>query len=119
MRCYAHILNLIVKDGLDVIGDGVERVRESVLFRTATSKRIEKFEERARKLRVPTSKKLCLDCKTRCNSTYLMINTSLSYKYEFTHARQRESMCKISPTETYWDVARIIAEKLQLFYEVT
>ena len=32
MRCCAHILNLIVKDGLDVIGEGIERIRSSVLY---------------------------------------------------------------------------------------
>ena len=32
LRCCAHILNLIVKDGLDVIGDGIDRIRESVHF---------------------------------------------------------------------------------------
>lgn len=28
MRCSAHILNLIVQDGLDVIGEGIKRVRD-------------------------------------------------------------------------------------------
>ncbi|CAN0881164.1 Putative AC transposase [Linum grandiflorum] len=32
MRCSAHILNLIVRDGLDVIKEGVEKIRESVSF---------------------------------------------------------------------------------------
>ena len=45
MRCCAHILNLIVKDGLDVIRVGVEKMRGSVAYWTATPKRLEKFEE--------------------------------------------------------------------------
>ena len=32
MHCCTHILHLIVKDGLDVIGDGIDRIRESVHF---------------------------------------------------------------------------------------
>ncbi|KAA8524372.1 hypothetical protein F0562_010795 [Nyssa sinensis] len=35
MRCCAHILNLIVKDGLEVIGQGIKRIRDSVVFWTA------------------------------------------------------------------------------------
>ncbi|XP_012575080.1 zinc finger BED domain-containing protein RICESLEEPER 2-like [Cicer arietinum] len=39
MHCCAHILNLIVKDGLEVVKDGVERIRNSVEYWTATPKR--------------------------------------------------------------------------------
>ena len=68
MRCCAHILNLIVQTGLSVIGDGIERIRDSVSFWAATQKRVEKFEEAARHLATDCSKKLSLDCKTRWNS---------------------------------------------------
>ena len=39
MRCAAHILNLVVQDGVVVIGDGIKRIRDSVLFWTASPKR--------------------------------------------------------------------------------
>ncbi|XVF21307.1 hypothetical protein REPUB_Repub12eG0079700 [Reevesia pubescens] len=106
IRCCAHILNLIVKDGLDVIGD-------------ATPKRIEKFEDSARQLRIPTSKKLSLDCKTRWNSTYLMLQTALLYKDVFSRTKLREPLCKILPTDEDWNMAKVISEKLQIFYNVT
>ena len=32
MRCVAHILNLIVQDGLFLIGDGIERICDSVIY---------------------------------------------------------------------------------------
>ncbi|GJU47803.1 zinc finger BED domain-containing protein RICESLEEPER 2-like protein [Tanacetum coccineum] len=65
MRCAAHILNLIVQDGLAVIGDGIDRIRDSVAFWTATPKREQKFEEAARQLEISSTKQLALDCKTR------------------------------------------------------
>ncbi|KAK2656262.1 hypothetical protein Ddye_009314 [Dipteronia dyeriana] len=43
MRCSAHILNLIVRDGLDVISDSVERIRSSVSYWTSSPKREEFF----------------------------------------------------------------------------
>jgi len=45
MRCCAHILNLIVKDGLDVIQPTIAKIRDSVAFWAATPKKVEKFEE--------------------------------------------------------------------------
>lgn len=65
MRCCAHILNLIVKDGMEVISGAIERIRDSVVFWTASPARIEKFEDAARQLHVESGKKLSLDCKTR------------------------------------------------------
>ena len=48
MRCCAHILNLIVKDGLDVMKSSIDNIRESVAYWIATAKRWEKFEEMAK-----------------------------------------------------------------------
>ncbi|KAL4387351.1 hypothetical protein GQ457_09G020260 [Hibiscus cannabinus] len=64
MRCCAHILNSIVKDVLSVIGDGIERIRQSVIFWSGTPKSWENFEEASRQLRISTTKKLCADVKT-------------------------------------------------------
>ncbi|KAL5173087.1 putative AC transposase [Glycine soja] len=63
MRCCAHILNLIVKDGLE----------DSVAYWTITTKRKGKFEETTKQLRIPYTKNLALDCPTRWNSTYKML----------------------------------------------
>ncbi|TXG53815.1 hypothetical protein EZV62_019071 [Acer yangbiense] len=56
-RCAAHILNLIVKSGLDVIDCGVEKIRDSVAFWMATPKRMEKFEETAKQLNLDYGKR--------------------------------------------------------------
>nr|XP_028957589.1 zinc finger BED domain-containing protein RICESLEEPER 2-like [Malus domestica] len=119
MRCCAHILNLIVKDGLEVIGGGIEKIRESVVYWTTTQKRKEKFEEAARQLKLPGTKKMVLDCKTRWNSTFLMIQSALIYKDVFPRLKQRESQYKCLPDDRDWEMAREICEKLKLFYNVS
>ena len=45
MRCAAHVLNLIVQDGLNVIGSCIEKVCESVGFWTRSTKRRQWFTD--------------------------------------------------------------------------
>ena len=45
MRCCAHILNLIVKDGLEIIDGSIEKIRDSVAYWRATPKREEILEQ--------------------------------------------------------------------------
>ena len=92
MRCATHVLNLIVKKGLDVIRVEIEKIRESVAYWSATPSRVEKFEDAACQLCLPCNKKLCLDCKTRWNSTYLMLSIAITYKDVFPRLKQREKL---------------------------
>ena len=119
MRCCAHILNLIVKEGLDVIVGSVEKIRDSVVFWAASPKREEIFFEVTRQLNIHSGKKLSLDCKTRWNSTYLMLNSALIYKDVFARLKQRESQYNCLPSEEDWKLAKEICDRLELFFEVT
>ena len=65
LHCAAHILNLIVKDGLEMILSAIEKIRDSVVYWTASAARIEYFEETAHLLCISCTKKLCLGCKIR------------------------------------------------------
>ena len=120
MRCAAHILNIIVKDGLDVIKVGVEKIRSSVAYWTATPKREEKFEETARQLRNMNTKKLGLDCTTRWNSTYLMLETALLYKEVFTRLGLRDNQYKsLCPSKEEWEFAQDLCGRLKKIYKAT
>ena len=89
------------------------------MYWTATPKRMEKFEETARQLRVSGTKKLGLDCVTRWNSTYLMLQTALVYKDVFPRLKQREPQYKTLPTDEEWNFAKEICERLKIFYSAT
>ncbi|KAH9745818.1 BED-type domain-containing protein [Citrus sinensis] len=62
VRCCAHILNLIVNDGLSVIGDLIANIHESVIFWSGSTKRKSTFDENARKLGITSGRKLVQDC---------------------------------------------------------
>ncbi|XP_075658807.1 zinc finger BED domain-containing protein RICESLEEPER 2-like [Castanea sativa] len=119
MRCSAHILNLIVQDGLSLISDGIERIHNSVIYWTESPKRRQKFEENARQLRVQCTKELVLDCKARWNSTYLMLSTALIYKNVFPHLAKRDTSYTSLPHDYDWKLAKDICERLELFHSVT
>ncbi|WKA03361.1 hypothetical protein VitviT2T_021475 [Vitis vinifera] len=119
MRCAAHVLNLIVKEGLDVTEVEIEKIRESVAYWSATPSRMEKFEDAARQLRIPCNKKLSLDCKTRWNSTYLMLSIAITYKDVFPRLKQREKYYMVVPSEEEWNMAKEICGRLKLFYNIT
>ncbi|CAA0806416.1 Zinc finger BED domain-containing protein DAYSLEEPER [Striga hermonthica] len=80
---------------------------------------MEKFEESARQLRVELCKKLTLDCKTRWNSTYLMLQIALDYKQVFSRLNVRDPNYKSLPSETDWHMAGEICRRLKVFYKAT
>nr|KYP54465.1 Putative AC transposase [Cajanus cajan] len=113
MCCSAHILNLIVKEGLRVVKEGMEKIRESVAYWTTTPKRVEKFEETAKQLRIPFNKKLTLDCPTRWNSTFKMLDIALCYKDVFFR------LYTCFPTESQWEFAKDVCWRLRMFNDIT
>ena len=79
VRCCAHILNLLVQDGISEIGDIIESVRDSVKYISSSIPRLKLFSELAKQQGLG-SKRLILDCATRWNATYQMLSTALEYR---------------------------------------
>ncbi|KAL0410282.1 UNVERIFIED_CONTAM: Zinc finger BED domain-containing protein RICESLEEPER 2 [Sesamum latifolium] len=119
MQCFAHSLKLIMKDDLEIIGGAIEKIRDSVEYWTASPARIEKIEKVARHLHISCTQKLSLDCKTRWNSTYLMLETAIIYKDVFPRVQTRERHYKSLPTNEDWERAIDICGKLKTFYQIT
>lgn len=99
-----------------MIKDGIMKIHDSVTFWTATPKRQEKFEETCRQLRINIEKKLGLDCLTRWNSTYLMLQTAILYKNVFFRLKQCESQYKCCPSEEEYEFANAISGRLKIFF---
>ena len=120
MRCAAHIINLIVKDGMTVTDKGIERVRDSVAFWCAKPKRHERFERTSAQMNVKYDKRIALDCKTRWNSTYIMLSTALEYQIVFDRLASKERLCtSFKPTTEDWEFARELCSRLKMFFDAT
>ncbi|CAN0917467.1 Putative AC transposase [Linum grandiflorum] len=119
MRCSAHILNLIVRDGLEVVKDGIEKIRESVVFWTCTPRRVEYFHDNAKQCKLSVSNKLVLDCPTRWNSTYEMLRVAIPYKVVFERLKKREAQYNSLPNDNHWIFAAAVCEKLEVFASMT
>ena len=83
VRCAAHVLNLIVKDGLQVVEGVIDNVRESVKYIKGSQSRKEKFEEIIVELGIFCKKRHSLDVPTRWNSTYFMLKSALPLREAF------------------------------------
>ena len=85
MRCSAHILNLIVQDGLKDIDDAIMKIRESVKYVKGSQARRIKFLECVNLCALDSKRGLQQDVPTRWNLTFLMLDSALFYQNIFTH----------------------------------
>lgn len=83
VRCCAHILNLIVKDGLDLAKNLLHDIRESVRFVKASQQRIQSFAACVERVCSKGGAGLSLDVPTRWNSTYGMLARALKFREAF------------------------------------
>jgi hypothetical protein len=133
MRCTAHIINLIVQDGLKEVDQSIKRIRAAIRFVRASSSRIAKFKEIAQLEKVACKAFLNLDVCTRWNSTYEMLAAAISYEKVFARYPDEDPYYTIEllsedkpgvpgpgvPDEHDWDNARKLADFLKHFADIT
>ncbi|XP_031482708.1 zinc finger BED domain-containing protein RICESLEEPER 2-like [Nymphaea colorata] len=119
VRCCAHILNLIVQDGLSAIKDEIISIRDAVKYIKVSPSRLHGFAAAARELDLSTTKKLVLDVSTRWNSTYFMLETALAYKDAFARYSMEALgfVWLLGPED--WEKIAVICDFLQVFYDVS
>ena len=60
-----------------------------------------------------------LDCKTRKNSTYLMLSNDLLYKNVFVHLKVCDKNYTYLPSELERNFSKLMCEYLKSFYKLT
>lgn len=114
VRCCAHILNLLVQDGLGKIKDIIHNIRESVKYINYNDARLKAFCDVVEQKRLK-DRKLILDCPTRWNSTFQMLSTALKFKIAFPAYKEREPHYDYAPLNEEWDKVEKVCQLLEVF----
>ncbi|KAH1082584.1 hypothetical protein J1N35_022345 [Gossypium stocksii] len=117
----AHILNLIVKAGLELADDVVGKIRNRIKYIKKLGIRRKKFYDVADKsFHLNVTKKLHQDVCVRWNSTYLMLESSLYYRVVLDYWGQRDKDYQIfALSDKEWRNVAILCKFLKVFYDVT
>ena len=118
MRCAAHILSLVVHEGLDELGNCINNIRNVAKYVKFSLSRMTKFKSCIEQKNITCAKIVCLDVKTKWNSTYLMLCTAKKYEKVFELLVEEDNQF-IVPSITDWKNARAFMKFLKTFYDAT
>ncbi|XP_022870954.1 zinc finger BED domain-containing protein RICESLEEPER 2-like [Olea europaea var. sylvestris] len=132
VRCSAHIVNLIVKEGLKEFNPSIESIRNAVKYFRSSPSRLMKFKCCIEREKIACKKLPVLDVSTRWNSTFLMLDSALNFEKTFFRMEEEDGFYykyfdeneggkeKEGPPTSYdWEKARKFAKFLRTFYDVT
>ncbi|XP_027090309.1 zinc finger BED domain-containing protein RICESLEEPER 2-like [Coffea eugenioides] len=118
VHCCAHVLKLMVQDGLKKIVDTYENIRDNVDFVNKSDARALLFAEIAQQLQI-LGKKLLHDCRTRLNSTYEMLSCVVKYKEVFPRFQDYEPFYDLCPSANDYKKVEKVCTIFEKFYITT
>ena len=115
--CIAHILNLVVQDGMKEMDSTLKDIRDTVTYLNG-SHQCEARWRRACELNQLKLKMIANDMPVQWNSTYLMLQSIIPYVESFTVWYNNEHRGS-QLNERHWQDATLLCGFLQVFYEAT
>ncbi|XP_054816849.1 zinc finger BED domain-containing protein RICESLEEPER 2-like [Prosopis cineraria] len=120
VRCCAHILNLIVQEGLKVTNIAINKIQESIKYVKMSESKMKTFRKCIQQVGgIDTSIGLLLDVPTRWNSTYDMLESEIRYKRAFVCMSCRDTSFKHYLSNEEWRRAKEMCTFLQPFTIIT
>ena len=116
IRCSAHILNLIVQDGLKVAGNALHKIKQSVHYVRASESTMKQFNQCVEQVGgINTSIVLRSDCITR----WKMLESAMKYCRAFHSLSLIDKNHKWCPSNDEWVRAMSMCEFLKSFHTIT
>lgn len=126
LKCGAHILNLMVSDGLGDVHESVQSIRNAVRYVRSSPTRLQMFRDCVKKEKLSSKGLVVMDVPTRWNSTYMMLEAALRFKKAFDRMEDEDGhylpwFCdREGPLlDVDWDIACVFVKFLKTFYDVT
>ncbi|KAD5803004.1 hypothetical protein E3N88_14364 [Mikania micrantha] len=125
IRCMAHIINLIVQDGLNCKDISIERIRDAIRYIRVSPKRLDLFKKCAKRANIESKALLCLDCPPRWNSTHEMLDRAEKLEKAFEEYDLEDENFRTDlgdsgvPSSIDWFVARRFAKTLEMYKQKT
>ncbi|XP_052119311.1 zinc finger BED domain-containing protein RICESLEEPER 2 [Arachis duranensis] len=128
MRCCAHIINLIVKEGLKEIDESVLRIRSAVKYVRYSPSRASRFQKCVELEKIQYKGLPCIDVETRWNSTYQMLEVALKHRkaFELLALKDNTYIGEMNggkgrgvPSDSDWEYAESIVPFLRVFSDAT
>ncbi|XP_022874239.1 zinc finger BED domain-containing protein RICESLEEPER 2-like [Olea europaea var. sylvestris] len=95
VRCSAHTVNLIVKEGSKEFNPSIESIRNAVKYFQLSPSRLMKLSVVLKGKRLHAKKLAVLDVPTRWNSTFLMLDSVLNFEKAFDRIEEGDGFyCK-------------------------
>ncbi|KAJ1694106.1 hypothetical protein LUZ63_010804 [Rhynchospora breviuscula] len=117
MRCSAHILNIIVQDGMSIIETTLKNIRELLRHIASSGSRLQVLNIIMDELKLPRKRGLTLDCPTRWNSTFVVVKEALGSQEAL--LRYVETASMVGPTTEEWRDDKAVAKFLEPFLDAT
>ncbi|XP_024032219.1 zinc finger BED domain-containing protein RICESLEEPER 2-like [Morus notabilis] len=131
-HCVAHIVNLIVNEGLKEMHSSITAIQNAVKYVKSSPTRLQKFKDCVKQEKVKYKGSLVLDVPTRWNSTYMMLDVAIKFQKAFDRYEEEDEKFlgyfleedggkrKVGPPmEEDWANAKVFVQFLKTFYEVT
>lgn len=126
VRCAAHIVNLVVTEGLKENQVSVGKIRSSVSYIRRSPDRWRRLREAAVLEKLTTKTHLWLDSPTRWNGAFIMLDRALQYRKAFERYAKMDKAFKADmvahggcPTKEDWESVERLVKFLEHFHRLT